>query len=326
MEYYIAAILNTNDGEQVIECAYMDATNNYDARTQAANRYPDSVTLRVYPCTDTADGIACGALMVARRTAVNGVLRTGGNATQMRIERETAAANARCMNGADAARIHVVISDYSADTQDYYAIAAAALSCAAADGLPLEQQYAAAYRELNAEIHRQRTATAYEVSTEFLRDGGGDLVAINTAIASIIRGGDKWTPTDGGEMDAETATRLGKAIANAMRNANPTQKRIAELLARGYSQRRIAEMTGRELATINRNIAILRGKVAVCMQGGEFEELVKQVETEQAAKRAASGGRTADGARRKKERDKATQAERARRYRERKKAQAAKTE
>ena len=274
------------------------ATDARQAHDHAATIAADGATIRVYPATDTAAGIARGAIMVARRTAVNAVMRTGGNETQNKIERETAAINARIRGAETAERILSVVREYGHDTQEFVAIAAAALSTAAARGDNIINQYGAAYRELNAAIHAQRAATEYELSTEFIKDGGGDIVSINHAVAAIIRGGDNWTPTDGGTMDAATAARLGAAIADAMRTLSETQKRIVELLARGYSQRQIAEKTGKQLAAINRNIAIIRGKVSGYISGAaaEFAPLIHAAATAAAATAAKNGGRTAAGA------------------------------
>ena len=322
MKYIIIITTTDANGNVTTTTTTTTATDARQAHEYAATIATDGAKIRVYPDTATAAGIARGAVMIARRTAVNAVMRTGGNETQNRIERETAAINARIRGAETAERILTVVNDYSHDTREFFAIAAAALSAAAANGKPIDEQYHVGYVELNAYIHSQRAATEYEISTEFLQDGGGDLVAINTAIASIIRGGDKWTPADGGEMDAATAARVGQAIADAMRIVTPTQRRIAELLARGYSQRQIADKTGRELATVNRNIAILRGKIAGYISGAaaEFEPLIKQAATAAAATAAAaknaSGAYTSRTAA-----QKATQAERARRYRERKAAE-----
>lgn len=320
MNYIIIITTTDANGNTTTTTATTTATDAKQAHDNAAAMTDNAAKIRVYPDTATAAGLARGAVMIARRTALNAIMRQG-TPTQHTIERETAAINARIRGAETPERILDVVRDYSHDTQEFFAIAAAALSAAAANGKPIDEQYHAAYLELNKYIHSQRAATEYEISTEFLRDGGGDLVAINTAISSIIRGGDKWTPTDGGEMDAATAARLGQAIADAMRTVTPTQRRIAELLVRGYSQRRIAEMTGRELSTVNRNIAILRGKVAEYISGAaiEFEPLIKRAATAAAATAAANtitADRHANTAERK-----AQNAERARRYRERKAAE-----
>lgn len=307
----------------------IDATDARTAHAHGAMIAPDSATIRVYPATmDTdgqinADGIARGALMVARRTAINAVIRTGGNATQCRIERELAAANARCHGAESARRIIDVVADYSADTQDFFAVAAAGLTDAIMDGADIVEQYHAAYLALNKHIHAQRAATARELSMEYIVDGGGDIVAINTAVSAIIRGGDRWTAADSGNMDAATATRLGATIAAAMRTVSPTQRQIAAMLGRGYSQRQIADRTGRGLATVNRNIAIMRGKISgyIRTHAPEFADMVDSATVAAAAERATTDSRTAAAAERKAALDRATQAGRARRYRARKAAE-----
>jgi len=338
MEYIYTITTTDADGNQTTTEYTINATDARTAHNAAEINKPHGATVRVYPSTATAAGIMRGAVMVGRRTAINAIKRQG-TPTQHRIEREFAAINARLVGAETPERINAVIADYSADTQDFYSIAKTALITGydhtdkrthetvhyngLVDGATIGEQYHTAFIALNAYIHSQRAATEYEISTEFLTDGGGDLVAINTAISAIIRGGEKWTPTDGGEMDAATAARLGAAIADAMRIVTPTQRRIAELLGRGYSQRQIAENMGRELATVNRNIAIMRGKIAEYIREHtpEFVQLIRTAETAAAAQGAANGGRTAAGAERKAAQDKATQAERARRYRERKAAQ-----
>ena len=130
-------------------------------------------------------------------------------------------------------------------------------------------------------------------------------------------------------MDAETAARLGAALSAAMRTITPTQRHIAELLGRGYSQRQIAEKTGRKAATVNQNIANIRAKIAAYIRDNapEFADMIDGAAVDTAAtaaadhNRTADGRRTANGAARHSAQMKATQAERARRYRERKAAE-----
>ena len=329
MEYIIITTTTDADGNTTTTQTTTTATDARQAHDNAITT--DGANVCVYPSTATDAGQARGAVMVMRRTAVNGIKRTGGNDTQRRIEKETAAINARIRGAETAERILSVVADYSHDTREYFSIAVTALSCAAAQGLDIAAQYDAAYTELNHAIHAQRAATAHEISTEFIRDGGGDIVAVNRAIAWILRGSDKWTPADGGTMDAATAARLDTVMNDASMLISPTQREIFKLLAQGYSQRQIAVKTGRELATVNRNIAILRGKIgdyiratanefAYCPDGHNGASTVRIDAATAAATAAACGGRTADGQRRHAEQMQATQAERARRYRARKAA------
>lgn len=320
MKYVAIITRNHADGTQTTIAHTINADSTQAARAELDNA--NAVSIRIYPSTDTTIGIMRGALMVARRTAVNAIMRQG-TTTQHTIERETAAINARLHGCIDPIRINTVIAEYSGDTQEFYACAVSGLCDGVSMGLDIAGQYRLAYKTLNAHIHSQRAATEHEISTEYIVSGGGDLVAINTAIAAIIRGGDKWTAAASGNMDAGTAARLGNTIHAAMLTINPTQRRIAELLARGYSQRRIAEMTGRELATVNRNIAIMRDTIAAYIRdnASEFADTIKAAETAAAAKAAAkimTVDRHTDAS---KAAAKATQAERARRYRARKAAE-----
>ena len=318
MKYLAISKYLDENGEQIEVWDDILASNARDAHDKMASMEPANAVIRVYPDTTTADGLAKGALMVARRTAVNAVKR-GGNETQWRMEREFSAIHARCYYAETADRIISVIREYSADVQEFFGYAMQGLI--ENDWKSIDEQYHAAYLKLNEYIQSQRAATNYELSTEFITDGGGDLVSINSAIASIIRGGEKWTPTDGGEMDAETAARLGETIANAMRIITPTQRHIAELLARGYSQRQIAEQTKRGLATVNRNIAIMRDKITDYVRDNapEFMQLVKTAETAAAAHTSNidNAGRTAAA----QERKAAKNAEYCKAYRARKAAE-----
>ena len=325
---HYTVIITTADGRQTIN--HIDAQ---DARTAhehgAAMNQDATASIRVYPTTQdehgaTIDaGVARGALMVARRTAANAVRRTGGNETQCRIDKELTAANARCHGAGTAQRIIEVISSYSADTQDFFGYAAQGIADGIAAGLDIAEQYHGAFIALNKFVHSQRSATEHELSTEFIIDGGGDIVAINTAISAIIRGGDKWTPTDGGGMDAETAARLGAAIAAAMRTVTPTQRKIAELTGRGYSQRPIAEKTGRGVATVARNLANVRAKIAEYMRDNapEFSEMIDSMSVTAATHTAniSNAGRTAAA----QERKAAKNAEYCKAYRARKAAERA---
>lgn len=292
MKYIITITTTDANGNTITTTERAIATTDARAaHTIAANDTLDSAIIRVYPDTSTAAGLMRGAVMVGRRTAINAVKRQG-TPTQHRIECEFAAINARLVGAETPERIAAVMADYSADTQDFYSVALVGLAEARAAGQTIAEQYHSAFLALNRYTHSQRAATDYEISTEFITDGGGDIVAINAAFAAIIRGGDKWTPTDGGTMDAGTAARLGAAIADAMRIVTPTQRRIAELLARGYSQRQIAEKTERELATVNRNIAIMRGKIATYMRDNapEFVQLIRTAETAAAAENGTTHG------------------------------------
>ena len=276
MKYIIIVTTPDNSGNVKHKKTTVNAPDAKTAHATAekalAKLFPDSI--RVYPDTATAAGLARGALMVARRTAVNAT-RRGGNETQFRIEREFAAANARCVGAETAERILSVIADYSHDTQEFFGYAMQGLLDGVAAGLSIDEQYHGAFLTLNRYIQSTRAASEYETSTEFIIDGGGDIVAYRSAVACIIRGGDKWTPAPGGDMDRETAARLGAALSGAMRVLSPTQRDIVRDMAAGYSQRQIAARRGRSLSTVAQHIANIRVKVAayIADNAPEFTEM-----------------------------------------------------
>lgn len=348
------AIVTMADGEQIINT--VDAIDARAAHIAAADIAEDGAIVRVYPATTDdngvmdANGVMYGALMVARRTAANAIRRTGGSDTQRRIDSELSAIAARCRHDGTAGRLAEVVAGYTADTQDYIDIAANGLIDAIIRGVDIAGQYHAAYTALNKHISVIRTATTRELSTEYIYDGGGDLIPINTAISAIIRGGDRWIPTHGGELDDVTAARLGDAIRAALATVRPVQRDIVRLLGYGYSQRQIADRLNRGLSTVNRNIADVRQRVTEYMRDNA-PDLLRLVYTSEdidrrtmikrhaedarngisaaetvrraAADKAAAAARAEAYKARKAEADKATQAARARRYRARKAARAA---
>ena len=219
------------------------------------------------------------------------------------------------------------------DTQDFFSVCVlAAYENGGADGA---ERAAAIYKAANAYIRGNVSRRERETSTEYIMDGGGDLVAFGTAAAQILRGGEKWTPTDGGKMDAETAARLGVALAAAFELLTPTARDIVRRIVRGYSVRQIAAATRRGVATIQRNVENVRRTFAayIAENAAEFMPLVNAATAAAAtaaATAAAKKSRTdkkAAAARREREKNGTangkTAAQRMREYRERRKAAAA---
>lgn len=261
-------------------------------------RTASGATLRVYPITTDAagmidaDGVARGALLVARCTARNGIRRTGGNDTQRRIDNDLRRVNARAMRGGGAHQIASYIADTSADAQDYYSIAQCAIVAAVLSGQDIMQQYAAAYAALNNHVMQQRAASHYEISTEFLRDNNDDLIAINRVIASIMRGDNRYAPIGNGTMSTATTRRLGYAIHCAMAYVTPIQRDIINYVTCGYSQRDIAVKLHRSVTTINRHIAIIRKTISDFITNNypEFVYLIITDGVDDSAEAACSGG------------------------------------
>lgn len=313
---YIIITTNTATDEQTehrINVQGMHAA--YEQAQQIAN----GNMFRVYVNTNSPDGHIDAALNIARRSAMNSIQRTGGTDTQRAIlsslDNLRSCVEYRLTAGAENVAEYIMArlyeQEHSADALDFINTAALAISEQQAAGADIAEQYHAAYIAINHLIIKQRAATEHELSTEYITDGNGDIVAINTAIAAIMRGGDKWTATAGGELDEQTAAELGAAIRAAVSLLNPTQRRIIELTGRGYSMRQIAGMTGRAVSTIAQNAAIARATIAEYINSNapQFAGLIDSAATQAAAVKKAN-------------RDKGTQAARAAAYRARKRAAA----
>ena len=315
MKYFF--IIERDNGEQ--EHGTFTAANTAQAHanmtTAAGEKY------RLFPANKSLL-----ALSIATATAKNAVMRQGTE-TQFIIDREcrqlsamTAAAMlARPdMRGADVtAYIMERLPLFSADMQDFFGYAMEGIQAATARGYNVATATAAGYKRLNKYIHALNTASEKECSTEYITSGGGDIVAYSSAIACIIRGGDKWTAADGDGMTAEQAAQLGAAIAAAAAVLSPTQRHIMELLGRGYSMRQIASKTGRAVSTIAQNVAIIRAKIAehIEQNAPQFADMMHgAAAVNTAAAQAAAAKKAA--------RDKETQAARAAAYRARKRAAA----
>ena len=270
--------------------AYMDGART--AQGTATWTAEVGQSMRVYPSLDSADGIVRGALIVAYRTAINGIMRTGGNPTQWTIYRDARRITATALRNPTAAAIYGAEIDCGADVQDYISVATDALCAARNAGDDIATAYHTAYSALNDHIRGLRAAAAHELSTEYITDGGGDIVEYMDAIACIIRGGDAWTAAadDLGRLTAEDAAALGKVLHAALANCTPIQVRIVRLLAKDMSIRAIAKALRRNDKTIRRHIADVRAKVADAIRNDapQFKRLLRAalIDRQTAAKKA----------------------------------------
>lgn len=316
---YIINLTNTDTDEQ--RTVSIDTNGIKAAHEHAAHIAEQGETFRVYVDTDSADGHIDAALNIARRSAMNSIQRTGGTDTQRAIlsslDNLRSCVEYRLTAGAGNVGEYIMArlyeQEHSADALDFINTAALAISEQRAAGADIAEQYHAAYIAINHLIIKQRAATEHELSTEYIMDGNGDIIAINTAIAAIMRGGDRWTETDGGTMDSATAAQLGAAIRGACALLNPTQRRIIELTGRGYSMRQIAEQTGRTVSTVAQNMTIARATIADYINGNapQFAGLIDSAATQAAAQATHTRNK-----------GQATQAARAAAYRARKRAAA----
>lgn len=318
---YKAIITTTNEHDTRTIFANINAPSAMDAHTVAASMPVPSGdrVINVYPDTNDIDGLVYGALFVARRTAANAIIR-GGNDTQRRIDAEFRAINARCVGG-DAARVMRVIRDYSHDTQDMFDVACLGVCDAhIRNAGNIIEQYHAAFLEMNRYVKSTKTAENNELSIEYIIGGGGEIVSISTAISTIIYGGDSWTPTACGEMDADTAARLGDVLHAGLNMVTGRQREVAKLLAIGYGRAAIARKLDVSEPTITRHISMIKGTVKGYIESNapEFLQLIRKYDVEGEVKAANANNRRTDEGNAAK---KAKNAEYCKAYRARKKAE-----
>ena len=263
--------------------------------------------------TDTDTPTEKAAREKAARRAARQTAAARANVTQetiygdlRRIAAGTAAACATANGGtAETAAAYIMekLPETSAHTQDFFSVCL--LAILDTNGTPTEKA-AAAFRAVNALTRQEKTRNERETSTEFIMDGGGDLVAFGTAAACILKGGDKWTPTAAANMDTETAAALGRALAAAFALLSPVQRDVVRRVVRGYSVRQTAAALGRSVSTVQRNVENVRRVFAAYIHDNapQFDSIIT------AATAAATAAGTAAAARQKA-------------YRERKKAAAA---
>lgn len=250
---------------------------------------PDAV--RVYPATldengkPYAPGMIRAAVKVARRVMLNAVMN-GGTDTQRAalqgLDAVNATATACDATGAtweaSAAAILAKMATVSHDAQDAYAAAMAGIMDgytiahgkragevyrgANVPGSNPAEHIRAAFLSANVFMHAQRAATVRELSTEYVREQGGDVVAIGAALARIIKGDERWTASDVPTAARVNVEALRAHLPRALALCSPVQRDIAVRLAKGYTVDAIAIETDRNRRTVQRNIAIMRGKCA----------------------------------------------------------------
>lgn len=351
-KYHVYAVNETENSRIFTHAVTIDAKTIADAHKAAAERLPHAEQIAVYTDTAAAYGIMLAAVSVAAKCALRAVTgygggkdapkdakaarkaedkaqhkaeQGGGTSTQWRLANELQSARAMIdandETTAGEKYAAAVVERLSADAQDLVSAAyAAIIEC---DSTDAHEKHRAAYKAVNAAIHAEHKRHEKEVQTEYIQDGGGDLIAINRYIARIINGGERFTPTDGGEMDSETAGRLGDALTAALRTLSNRQRTIAAYIARGYSYVDIAaKVHVASVATIAEHIRKMRVDIAAYFAENAAEFMPIIADATAAAQAQADSRRADRHTDASKAAAKATQAARAKAYRERKKAAA----
>lgn len=194
----------------------------------------DGESCRIYSDITTGDGIQEASLQIVKRTTANMINREGGD-IQYRLY--------------NACRVKHIDDP---DIMDCMQVAALALCDAVADGVDVVDAYHSAYLSLNRHLHasRQIHLSVTAMRTVYIEDIDGDIINVNKDIARIVKKSDIITDTDM-QDDPTDISKLSYIISDIMEGLTPPQKQVLEYLARGYSERQIANAMNRSKTTIH---------------------------------------------------------------------------
>lgn len=245
MLYTIIISNNENQNYYNVECANMREAHEH-ASTLVQGK---TDTIRVYATTTDANGniltagVQAGALTVVKRTTANMIIREGGE-IQHRLYNEC--------------RKPTIIDT---DVLDCISVSQLAILESIMQGQPIDEQYHSAYLALNRYLRSTRNINLSETAmkTIYIEDIDGDIISVNKHINIILKHGDRYTPqTDDNEDEKES--ELICIIDKITDTLTPTQINVLSYLARGYSERQIADTMKRSKTTIHEHITFIRKK------------------------------------------------------------------
>lgn len=249
MEYKVKRILTNGK----VEWTAVHAQSIKEARERAAALKKDGATLRIYADTATAEGIQEGALTVVKRTTANMIMREGGK-LQYRLYVE-------CR------RTHIE----DPDVLDCISEAQCALIEALANGDSLDEQYHRAYLQLNTFLRKNRQINLSQTAqrTIYIEDINGEIVNVYGAINRILAEGEKYIPVDLDEgEDPDTLAKQRHIIHDITAVLTPAQIKVLSYMAKGYSERQIAEAMNRGKTTIHEHITFIKNKAVQLFPNG----------------------------------------------------------
>lgn len=265
-------ILGYNDGEHV-GTKHVKALNVQDVHEKAAKFIEKHEKTAVYP--DFMNGgkfdeytayIAAFQMVKAifTSTVKNGkpVERIHTD-TQRTIYRECRVMCARLgmeeVQKEGMAYIFGKLDDLAQDTNDMIQIAVEGLFEGYSEGLDYDETFRYTYKALNAYVYSERKhADTCEYMTQIEIDGGA-VVPANKYVARILKGGERYTPIDSGELDSETADKLGQTLAEASKHLTERQKEILRLTYFGYSKPQICDKLDiKSMETLHRHRTMYR--------------------------------------------------------------------
>ena len=246
MRYTI--MITRKDGSQTTLLTEVDNTSK--AHEFGLNQCSKGDILRVYATTTNEigeiliDGVQAGSLTVVKRTTANMISREGGD-LQYRLYNE-------CRRSE--------ITD--PDVLDCLSVAQLAIIEAIANGENISDQYHNAYLALNKHLrdNRQINLSVTAQRTVYIEDVDGEIISVNGTINRILSPSERYSPVSDEIDSPDNTDNYNAMIKEIIATLTPTQIRILKYLAKGYSQRQIAEVTKRSLGTISDHIRLIRKK------------------------------------------------------------------
>lgn len=238
-------IIISNNEEQNIYI--VDCANAREAHEHASTLVQSTTdTIRTYATTTDENGniltsgVQAGALTIVKRTTANMIIREGGE-VQHRLYNE-------CRKP--------TITDH--DVIDCISVVQLAIIESIMNGEPIDEQYHNGYLALNRYLRSTRNInlSATAMRTVYIEDIDGDIISVNKHINIILKSGEKYTPQEIDENDND----LIHIINSITSTLTPTQLNVLSYMARGYSERQIADTMKRSKTTIHEHISFIRKK------------------------------------------------------------------
>lgn len=124
--------------------------------------------------------------------------------------------------------------------------------------------YSAGYKKVNDYLNRQRRDRSREVSTDYIKTFGGDMVTVNSYVSKIIFGGERYQPAAevSADISADTRAAIGETLSNAAAVLTLQQKRALNLSVNGCSYSQIAKKMNVSKTTAADHVTAARAKIA----------------------------------------------------------------
>ena len=276
-----------NNGTYDITCAYAsgisdnstmrDINAKVDYNNTWNRKQGNDATDRAYYDVSTDNGIIAAALQIARKTVSHTEYSTPTfTAINRDLDRATATLNNAIKSGNDsAADLFSILSGLSQDAADLVSNAYTGIIEQTANGgnalvyvdkesgaelVGAAAAYKRGYSAANTYLMKERRNHEREVSTEYIAESGGDIIALSKYVGRMLTNKDSYIPTTTEHIDAEQNARLSDMLSDVAVIVTPRQKRIMRLLSLGYSNTQIADKIGVKKQTVSFHLETIRRK------------------------------------------------------------------